>query len=73
MTVAAVMKDGSTVQLAAKHGDTLTAVVASLTADSLTGSAVPLADATFDTADGHQLAYRDVDRLEQTDRFGGQP
>lgn len=60
MTVRAVLADGREVALDAKHGYTIPDVVHSLTAASLTGSAVALADAKLQTADGGEIAYRDV-------------
>jgi hypothetical protein len=63
MTVRAVMRDGVEETLDAGYGSTVDEVVASLTRDAVTGSAVPLAGARLRTADGRMVAYEDVNAL----------
>ncbi len=58
--IRAHLKNGDHVTLDARYGDTVEDMIANLTADSLTGSAVPLADAVLVLADGETVAYESV-------------
>lgn len=70
MTVFARLPDGSRVAVdAARHGSTVEELVKGLTADAITGSAVPLADAWVKLADGTEVAWPEITLLEQDDTF----
>lgn len=69
MSVRAHLRDGGEFDVAARHGETAKEVVASLTSDALTGSAVPLADAEIELADGRKVPYANVSALVDTTSF----
>lgn len=62
--VRALLASGQVVELDESAGADAQAVVAGLTAGSLTGSAVPLDSAELRTADGRTVRYGDIDRLD---------
>lgn len=59
--IVATLMDGSEFVIA---GQTVAALMEELTAESLTGSAVPLADAALKSSDGREIRYGDVVRFE---------
>lgn len=61
----ATLRDGSRVQLAAGLPATLSGLADRLTAETLTGSAVPLADATVRCADGSLLRFGEIVAVEE--------
>lgn len=70
MTLRAVLANGSEVTLDQRHGDTLDEMTARLIADSLTGSAVPLADAKLTTTLGMVVSYSDVNTFIEDESYG---
>lgn len=60
MTVRAHLHNGSTVTLSRQYGTMVSALADKLTEDTLTGSAVPLADALLETDDGNVVRWVDV-------------
>ena len=60
----AQLNDGSKVALDPAQGDNITELVSGLTAGSLTGSAVPLAQAKIRAIDGRVFTYGDVTMFE---------
>lgn len=62
----AVMRNGTERQIASRYGSTVEELVAYLTRDSLTGSAVALADAEIEMSDGSKVRYADVNTFEAT-------
>lgn len=59
----AVLRNGERVTLAAEQGSTEAELVAHLTRDALTGSAVPLASAMVKLDDGTEIPYGDIVRV----------
>lgn len=56
----ATLKNGDTVTVDPSQGETLADLTANLTADTLTGSAVPILEAEVRSVDGLVFAYGDV-------------
>lgn len=66
----AVLRDGREVTPdPARHGSTIESLIASLTADSLTGSAVPLAEARVTLVGGGEIAYSDINVFAEESDF----
>lgn len=62
--IQAVLRDGREVTIdPARHGHTIEEMVASLTGDALTGSAVPLADAILHTVPFGTVSYSDINQF----------
>lgn len=69
MTVRAVIRDGREVEIAPEDGLTIEEMQAKLTAGTLTGSAVPLADAKLRTVTGEEVAYVDIQTFAEDSDF----
>lgn len=69
MTVRAVLRDGTEVDLHPDLGATVPEMMRGLSEDSLTGSATPLAEAKLRTATGEEISYSDVNTFVQVDSF----
>lgn len=69
MTVFAVLRDGSEVELASSLGADVSEVHTNLRSVALTGSAVALDDRELETAAGKTIRYVDVNRFEDQRSF----
>jgi hypothetical protein len=67
--VRAVLQDGSEHELDPALGGTIAELVSGLTATSLSGSAVPLAQAVLKATDGRKFSYGQVLRFEDGSTF----
>jgi hypothetical protein len=65
VTVAARLRDGRTVDVSAKYGETVSSLVARLTESTLTGSAAMLDNALVETADGGTFRFADATAFTQ--------
>lgn len=67
--IRAYLADGTDAVLDARYGDTVEDMQAALTADSLTGSAVPLDRVMLATWGGGEILYGDVNAFVTEDTF----
>jgi hypothetical protein len=68
MTLRAVTKAGTSVRLAAHHGDNAERLIEQLVEQGLTGSANPFPDVSLDTEDGGAILFSEVERIEKDER-----
>lgn len=67
--VRAVLQDGSQVELDPALGDTIAELVSGLTASSLTGSAVPLAQVVLHDTAGREFTFGQILSFEDEQTF----